>query len=90
MNRRDQNETDRRREAEAALDRVERDAEVVGSSGFARTLRRAGDRLEAHFGGADADPADRIEVWGRRIGRILALLAAVLLLSYLLSGRVPI
>lgn len=83
MNRRDEIEAERRRAAEAALAGVTRDAEVIGSSGFARTLGEAGRRLGGHFGGADADPGDRIEIWGRRLGRGLALVAVVLLLVHL-------
>lgn len=88
MNRREEIEAERRRESEAALAGVVRDAEVIGTSGFARTVRHAGARLEAHFGGGDADPADRTEVWGRRIGRGLGLIAAVLLAIHLLRTYV--
>lgn len=88
MNRRDEIEAARRRQSEDALAGVVRDGEVIGSSGFARTLAQAGDRLEAHFGGADADPDDRVEVWGRRIGRTLGLVFAVLLVVHLLRTYV--
>jgi hypothetical protein len=88
MNRREEIEAERRRQSEEALSGVVRDAEVIGSSGFARTMRHAGVRLESHFGGADADPDDRVEVWGRRIGRGLGLVAAVLLAVHLLRTYV--
>ena len=83
MNRRDEIEAERQRRSEEALAGVVRDAEVVGSSAFARMARHTGARLEAHFGGADADPADPVEVWGRRIGRGLGLVFAVWLVVHL-------
>lgn len=83
MNRRDELEAERRRSADEALAGVVRDAEVIGTSGFARTMRAAGDRIGDHFGGSDADPDDRVEVWGRRIGRGLGLLFALFLAVHL-------
>lgn len=74
-------DAEREREAKAALERVARDSETLGSSSLARTGKRVGD----HFLGADAvgqadgggtDPA---EVWGRRIGRSLSLVGVVFL-----------
>ena len=88
MNRRDEIEAERRRDAEATLAGVVRDAEVVGTSTFARMARHTGERLEAHFGAADADPDDAVEIWGRRIGRGLALIAAVALVVHLLRTHV--
>ena len=51
-------------------------------------LRQAGDRAARHFAGADEpgtrhEPADSIEIWGRRIGRALSLAACVGLGIYL-------
>ncbi len=69
----------REREAKAALERVERDSETLGASAMARAGRRLGD----HFSGRDAIGAgehgetDPIEVWGRRIGRFLSVIAFV-------------
>ncbi|HEX2556061.1 MAG TPA: hypothetical protein VHL98_20375 [Microvirga sp.] len=69
----------RQREAHAALDRVARDSETVGSSAIARAGRRMGD----HFSGRDAagtgadGGADPIELWGRRIGRALSVVGFV-------------
>ena len=88
MNRRDEIEAERRRAAEAALSGVVRDSEVVGTSTLARMARHTGERLEAHFGGADADPNDAIEVWGRRIGRGLGLIFAVVLVVHLVRTYV--
>lgn len=65
------------REAEAreVLDRLARDAETLGGSSLARIGRRAGH----HFAGRDSEDAaaggiDPIELWGRRIGRLLSAL----------------
>ena len=75
---------DREREAREALERVQRDTDTLGSSALARMGRRAGD----HFGGKDAvDPdgrTDPIELWGRRIGRVLSLIGVVILGLWLL------
>ena len=57
-----------RREALASLQTLsERD--TFATSALARTARRAGD----HFAAKDAAGEDRIELWGRRIGRGLSL-----------------
>lgn len=54
-------------EAKEALARVKRDSEsFLGSS-----MGRAAD----HFAGKDAPEGDKIELWGRRIGRFLSLIA---------------
>ncbi|TBW40120.1 hypothetical protein EYW49_05405 [Siculibacillus lacustris] len=82
-------EAERRRAADAALAGVVRDGEVLGTSGFARTLRHAGERLGGHFAGADADPADPVEIWGRRISRGLALLAVLALIAHLVLTYGP-
>ncbi len=66
----------RQREAKAALDRVQRDQEGI----FTSSMARASD----HFSGKDAPPDDNIELWGRRIGRSLSLIAVVVL-AYLLG-----
>ena len=71
----DPREAARAAEAKAALERVERDSEsLLGSS-----MGRAAD----HFSGRDAPPDDRIELWGRRIGRSLSLVGVVLLAWWL-------
>lgn len=77
----------REREAREALERVARDSETVGTSSLART----GRRLTDHFGGrdavgtADGGGTDPIELWGRRIGRALSVVAFVVLTLWLLS-----
>lgn len=85
MGRREEIEAERARAARHALDGVTRDGEVIGTSGFARTISKAGD----HFAGRDADPDDRIEIWGRRIGRGLALIAVGALIVHLVATYGP-
>ncbi|MEJ1159803.1 hypothetical protein [Prosthecomicrobium sp. N25] len=79
MNRREEIEAERRREAEAVLARAERDSETVLSG----TAKTTANRVAEHFGAADADQADPVEVWGKRLGRALALVAAGLLILHL-------
>lgn len=73
-----QREEDERREALATLDSL-RDSDTFASSALARTARRATD----HFAAKDAVAEDRIELWGRRIGRGLSLAGFVALAIYL-------
>ncbi len=71
----DPREAAREAEAKAALERVKRDSEtLLGSS-----MGRAAD----HFSGSDAPEGDRIELWGRRIGRALSLLGVIVLAWWL-------
>ena len=67
-----------RREALATLNQL-REGDTFASSVLARTARRAGD----HFAAKDAAGEDRIEVWGRRIGRGLSLAGLIVLAIYL-------
>lgn len=67
------------RDALQALDRVEAESETVAGSTFVRMAQRA----QNHFGAADREEQDSIEVWGTRIGRAAALVFAVGLLIYL-------
>jgi len=71
----------RQREAEDALKRVSRDSEAIGTSSFARAAGQAKD----HFSGADAPQQDRVEIWGKRVGRGLALVFVLWLLWHLVS-----
>lgn len=77
-----QREEEERREALATLDSL-RDSDTFATSALARTARRASD----HFAGRDAmaedGSVDRIELWGRRIGRALSLAGFVALAIYL-------
>ncbi|TCD13856.1 hypothetical protein [Oricola cellulosilytica] len=74
-------EDDRSRENEArrTLERAERDSEVFGQSTFARTV----DRARSHMAADDADPNDPVEVWGRRTGRALGVVAFAVLAIWL-------
>ena len=74
-------ETPEQREARRILERVSTDTESFGTSSLARSALRARD----HFAGADADQEDAVEVWGRRIGRVAALAAVVVLLIWLVN-----
>jgi hypothetical protein len=67
------------REARESLDRVRDEGDVFGGSAVAR----AAERARRHFGAADAPPGDAVELWGRRIGRALALLFVLALIGYL-------
>ena len=77
-----QRDEDQRREALRTLDALN-DSDTFATSALARTARRASD----HFAGKDAMAADgsvdRIELWGRRIGRGLSLAGFVALAIYL-------
>jgi hypothetical protein len=78
--------SDQEREAREALERVRRDSETLGSS----ALARMGNRARDHFGARDAEGTgegggtDPIELWGRRIGRVLSLVGVVILALWLL------
>jgi len=67
-----------RREAADALDRIRRDGDRVSGSALVRAVE--------HFLAKDAAAAqggDPIELWGRRIGRALSLVAFIGLCIYL-------
>ena len=67
-----------RRAALATLDHLRDGGEsILGAT--AGAAWRAG----AHLAGNDADPGDRIEVWGRRIGRTLGAVALIALAIHL-------
>ena len=71
-----------RREALAALRELgERD--TVASSALARTARRASDHFTAKDAVGPDGKVDRIELWGRRIGRGLSLAGLGALAIYL-------
>jgi hypothetical protein len=73
----------RRREALDALEQLRRERAPLAGSGLADAARRAA----RHFAAADAigphGARDPIELWGRRIGRVLSLLAVIALSIYL-------
>jgi hypothetical protein len=70
----------RRQEALEELERLRQGGDTLGSSAMSQAARRAFD----HFSARDAaDSGDRIELWGRRIGRSLSLIVAIGLAIYL-------
>lgn len=77
----DPREEARRREAEAALAAVRRDAEQLGAS----TLARTANQVREHFKASDTESTDPAEVWGKRIGRVLALIAVAVLVWVLVT-----
>lgn len=72
------NEEERERELTRILDRVGRELDAAATSLSARARK--------HFSAGDADPADAIEVWGTRIGRVLALLVVLAMFIWLVSS----
>ncbi|HEX2654773.1 MAG TPA: hypothetical protein VHN11_14105 [Xanthobacteraceae bacterium] len=77
-----ESEEARRREANESLVRLHHEGDVIGRSALAQTALRMFD----HFAARDATGeggADQAEIWGRRIGRVLSLLALVGLCFYL-------
>lgn len=81
-----QREEEERREALRTLDSL-RDSDTFATSALARTARRATDHFAARDTMNDAirpdGSIDKIELWGRRIGRGLSLLGLVGLAVYL-------
>lgn len=72
----ERDEAQRREALRTLASLTERD--TIASSALARAARRAGE----HFSGKDAGE-DRIELWGRRIGRALSLAGLIVLAAYL-------
>jgi len=66
-----------RQEHDEIMARAERESGTFASS----ALGRATD----HLAGKDAPPDDPIELWGRRIGRGLAVVAAIWLVAWLVG-----
>ena len=83
-----QREEEQRREALRTLDTL-RESDTFATSALARTARRAGDHFAARDAMKDAvapdGSVDRVELWGRRIGRGLSLAGLVALAIYLYS-----
>lgn len=81
--------TDRERERDAreALERVGRESETIGGSSVARLGARLGGHFAARDAVGEADGStDPIELWGRRVGRVLSLIG-VLVLAYLVGAQ---
>ena len=77
---------ERRREALRTLETL-RESDTFATSALARTARRASDHFTAQDAAKDAiapdGSVDKIELWGRRIGRGLSLAGFVALAIYL-------
>lgn len=75
----------RARESQAALERVRRETESVGTSALARAGRRVSDHMSATdaVGDAEGGRTDPVELWGRLVGRALSVIGALLLAWYL-------
>jgi hypothetical protein len=71
----------RRREAETILRRVSQETDPQIGAGANRLLTN----VRAHLSAVDADPDDRMEVLGTRIGRILGLAAFVVMAAWLVT-----
>jgi hypothetical protein len=79
---------ERERESREALERVARESETIGSTSLGRLGRRMGDHFAAKdaIGDAESGGTDPVEIWGRRIGRVLSLIG-VMVLAYLVGGQ---
>jgi hypothetical protein len=75
-------EEDERREALASLKSLG-ESDTFATSALARTARRATDHLSGRDAVEPDGSVDPIELWGRRIGRGLSLIAFVALAVYL-------
>ena len=80
---RPESEEAKRREALGTLDSLRRNNEGVFSSAIERAARRATDHFAARDAPEGHGSVDGVELWGRRIGRILSLVAFIGLAIYL-------
>lgn len=71
----DRRDAERKEESRRILERVNRDSDSL----FLRSASRARD----HFAAREAEGEDWTELWGRRIGRTLGLVAAFLLVLWI-------
>ena len=78
---RDEAEKTRLEESKRALETAQRDSETIGSSSMARTAQR----VAGHFMASEEDGSDPAELWGKRIGRALALIVVALLVYHLVT-----
>lgn len=75
------NDEKRQRESARVLERVSTESEVVGTSSFVRQANKARD----HLTGADGDQSDSVEIWAKRFGRGLSIVAFILLAIWLVN-----
>lgn len=71
----------RTEEARHSLERMKEEGGLFGTSGLGQQT----DRLRKHFAGEDAPKDDGVEIWGRRVGRILAVAFVLYLIWWLLT-----
>jgi hypothetical protein len=69
------------KEARRVIERVERESEVLGRSSFVRAAGKARDHLTA----AEVEGDDAAELWGRRVGRALSVVAFIVLAAWLFA-----
>lgn len=67
------------KDARKQLDRLSREGGLMASP----ALRNRVDSVRDHFKATDADQTDRIELWGTRIARVLALIGFIILAAWL-------
>ena len=72
---------DQSKEALRDLERVNKEGGLLNTP----RLKGKSTSVKGHFLADDADQSDPIEVWGSRIGRILSLIAVILLLFWLVN-----
>lgn len=75
--------SDRDREARSALDRAARDSETLGGSTLARTTKPGGDDGSGVGPGFEDGEHDPVEIWGRRVGRVISVVLAIVLTWWL-------
>jgi hypothetical protein len=69
-----------RQDALRNLQGLERESDLLGRSALGQAAKRTADHFSAAEAKAENDP---IELWGRRIGRVLSAIAFVALAVYL-------
>jgi tetrahydromethanopterin S-methyltransferase subunit G len=67
-------------ESKRILDRIARESDPSGSLAV-----RTGKRVGRHFRADDVDRDDPIELWGTRIGRVIGIVALVVLATWLIA-----
>lgn len=72
---------ERVKEAQRTLDRVSTESETIGTSSLVRMANKA----SAHMVADDAQGEDQAEIWGRRVGRGLSVIAFIVLAIWLFN-----
>ena len=76
---------DREAQSREALNRVARETETLGTSSLARATGKLGDHFTGRdaVGEAEGGGTDPIELWGRRVGRGISVVLALVLTAWL-------